>query len=54
MYAELELTGIDETEACAKEILEHIEAIKCLQRSSKWGAISVKITTKKDGAASGN
>lgn len=55
MYAKIILTGISETENAAREILEHIEAIKEIQRSASWNNASVQVVLGDKGeTASGN
>ena len=38
MNAKITVTGINKAEQVAKEILEHIEAIKKLQQRASWDA----------------
>lgn len=55
MYAQIILTGVSETEKAAREILEHIEAIKEIQRRASWSGTSVQVVLEnKEEAVSGN
>ncbi len=54
MFAQVTITGLDEAEETAREILKHVEAVRELQRSSTWGALTVKVELSKEKAASGN
>ena len=44
MFAKVEITGLDKAEANARAILEHVEAIKQLQRETTWEGIEVHTT----------
>lgn len=54
MNAQITIKGLDEAEKAAKEVLEHIEAIRQLQRGSAWNGISVQLELTEEKAASGN
>lgn len=55
MHAQIILTGVFETEKAAREILEHIEAIKEIQRGTSWNGASVQVVLgDKEEAVSGN
>ena len=53
MLANVKIKGLDKAEATAKEILEHIDAIKKLQQFASWPGISVEIELNTE-TASGN
>lgn len=44
MFAKIEITGLDGAETGARAILEHVEAIKRLQRETTWQNIEVHAT----------
>lgn len=41
MFAKIVINGLTKAEANAREILEHIEAIKRLQQGATWAGIEV-------------
>lgn len=53
MFANIKIKGLDKAEADAKEILEHVEAIKKLQQAASWPGLAVEIKLSTE-AASGN
>lgn len=55
MYAKIIVNGLSDTEQAARAILEHIEAIKEIQRSASWNGTPVQIILEnKKEAVSGN
>ena len=53
MYANIKIDGLEKTEAAAREILEHVDAIK--RAAMKLGLSPVALTVElKENAASGN
>lgn len=55
MTGRIIITGISEAEKAAKEILEHIQAIKDIQRRMVWFGSDIQIVLdSKEEAASGN
>ena len=53
MNAKIIISNLGASEKAAREILEHVEAIKKLQRDAAWNAAKVEIVLKEE-AASGN
>lgn len=54
MNAEIEIIGIGDAEKAALEILEHVEAIRKIQRGVAWNAVGSKIIINGKETASGN
>lgn len=55
MTGRIIITGISEAEKAAKEILEHIQAIKDIKRRMVWFGSDIQIVLdSKEEAASGN
>jgi hypothetical protein len=55
MRANLKISGLSEAERVAREILEHVEAIKRLQRDASYDAVSVEVELlENEKTASGN
>ena len=55
MTGRIIITGISDAEKAAKEILEHIQAIKDIQRRMVWFGSDIQIMLdSKEEAASGN
>ena len=54
MNVKLVINGLDEVEKAAKEILEHVEAIRKIQMGGAWHGISVEANLVNEEAASGN
>lgn len=55
MTGKIVITGISDAEKAAKEILEHIQAIKDIQRRMVWFGSDIQIVLdSKEEAASGN
>lgn len=55
MLAKIIIKNLDEAEAAAKKILEHVEAIRELQRSMSWTSVAVQVElNSKNEAVSGN
>ena len=53
MLVNMTITGLDEQERAAREVLEHIKAIREITMSAYWAKIQVS-TDLKDETASGN
>lgn len=53
MYAKIKIDGLSEAEKAAREILEHIDAIKQAELRLGISSISIEVDLKED-AASGN
>lgn len=53
MFANIKIKGLDKAEAEAREILEHVEAIKKLQQGASWSGLAVEIELSTE-TASGN
>lgn len=51
MIANVKIKNLNKVEANAKAILEHIEAIKLLQKESSWNAISVDVELTEEAAS---
>lgn len=51
MNAVIEITGLEKAEQDARAILEHVEAIKNIQRGAAWTSISVKTDLKEEAAS---
>lgn len=56
MLTTIEIVGLSKAEKAAQEILEHIEAIRKIQRDVAWKSVdfSVKLVGEDEEAASGN
>lgn len=46
MHAKIIVTGITAAEKTAKEILEHVEAIRNLQKNATWPGVNVEVEIK--------
>lgn len=53
MLVNMTITGLEKQEQAAREVLEHIKAIKEIMKSASWTNIQVS-TDLKDETASGN
>lgn len=53
MNAKIVIKNLDRAESNAKSILEHVDAIKRLQKDMGWDAVSVDVELNEE-AASGN
>ena len=53
MIVEMNIKGLSEAEAVAKKILEHVDAIKELQKKAAYNGVRITIDIK-DETASGN
>lgn len=53
MLAKVKIKGLDKAETAAKEILEHVEAIRKIQQGAAWSGLTVEIELNTE-AASGN
>lgn len=53
MLATLKISGLGKAEECAKKILEHIEAIRDLQREARMQGIDIVVEVE-ERADSGN
>ncbi len=51
MIVEMNISGVSEAEKAAKEILEHIEAIKELQKTAAYKGIRITIDMKDETAS---
>ena len=54
MYVDVTISGLDKAERAAKEILEHVEAIKRIQKDAAWGGLRVTMQVAEKETASGN
>lgn len=54
MLVKIKVSGLSEAEKTAREILDHIDAIRKLQMSAGYRGVDLEVEIEKEKAASGN